>query len=290
MTARFYDHGMVAMLTNNALITVSSYAEPRPKLLASVPEGEVHSWGIIPPAYTLSRSVEVLLSIKETVYLVDSTECEDRFLDIGPFSHISVSPDGKLVALYTKSGKAHVVSSDFQERLVEHDSNSKIPPKHVEWCGRDAVIAWEDEVHIVGQGDTSAPFIYDTNRVHVISGMASLQCTNTDRMKGRPLNWIIEHDGARIITNAFCEFIQQVPRDTYQVFGLFSESSPASILLDAITQLEAQSPKADDYIQLIRGNLTEAVGTCVSLNGTFVYVPSTFRPPAATLIRWMAHR
>ncbi|KEZ45344.1 Uncharacterized protein SAPIO_CDS2157 [Scedosporium apiospermum] len=244
-SCRFYDHGMVAMLTNNALITVSSYAEPRPKLLASVPEGEVHSWGIIPPAYTLSRSVEVLLSIKETVYLVDSTECEDRFLDIGPFSHISVSPDGKLVALYTKSGKAHVVSSDFQERLVEHDSNSKIPPKHVEWCGRDAVIAWEDEVHIVGQGDTSAPFIYDTNRVHVIS----------------------EHDGARIITNAFCEFIQQVPRDTYQVFGLFSESSPASILLDAITQLEAQSPKADDYIQLIRGNLTEAVGTCINAAG-----------------------
>lgn len=162
---------MVAMLNNNTLVTVQSYNEPRPKPLASVPEGEVHSWGIIPPAYTLSRSVEVLLSIGQTIYLVDSNECEDRLIDIGPFSHITASPDGRLVALYTKSGKAHVVSSDFQERLVEHDSNSKIPPKHVEWCGRDAVIAWEDEVHIIGQGDASAVFIYDTNRVHVISGI-----------------------------------------------------------------------------------------------------------------------
>jgi hypothetical protein len=72
--------------------------------------------------------------------------------------------------LYTESGIAHVISSDFQERLVEHDSNSKIPPKHVEWCGTDAVIAWEDEVHIIGAGNASATFIYDTNRIHVISG------------------------------------------------------------------------------------------------------------------------
>ncbi|CAI4219096.1 unnamed protein product [Parascedosporium putredinis] len=178
-SCRFYDRGMVAMLNNNTLVTVQSYNEPRP-------------------------------NIGQTVYLVDSNECEDRLIDIGPFSHITASP---------------MVGSSLS-----------IP---------NAVIAWEDEVHIIGQGDASAVFIYDTNRVHVIS----------------------EHDGARIITNGFCEFIQQVPRDTFQVFGLFSESSPASILLDAIAQLEAHSPKADDYIQLIRGNLTEAVDTCINAAG-----------------------
>ena len=31
---------MVALLGNNSLISVSSYAEPRPKLLATPPEGE----------------------------------------------------------------------------------------------------------------------------------------------------------------------------------------------------------------------------------------------------------
>lgn len=38
-------------------------------------------------------------------------------------------------------------------------------------------------------------------------------------------------------------------------------------MLDAVTQLEMESPKADDYIQLIRPNLTEAVDTCVNAAG-----------------------
>ncbi|KAL5088394.1 hypothetical protein Trisim1_006602 [Trichoderma cf. simile WF8] len=236
---------MVALLGNNTLVTVSSYSEPRPKLLAPVPAGEIHSWAIVAPNHTLSRSVEVLLSIGSTVYVVDATDCEDRFLDVGPFSHISVSPDGRFVNLYGKNGKAHVISSDFQERLFEHNSNSNTPPKYVEWCGSDAVIAWEDEVHVIGPGDESSSYIYDSTRVHVMS----------------------EHDGARLITNDFCEFLERVPDDTLQAFGAASESSPASILLDAVRQLELQSPKADDYIQLIRPNLTEAVDTCVNAAG-----------------------
>lgn len=42
---------------------------------------------------------------------------------------------------------------------------------------------------------------------------------------------------------------------------------PASILLDAVEQLDMQSPKADDNIQLIRPNLVEAVDTCVNAAG-----------------------
>jgi len=244
-SCRFYDNGMVALLGNNALISVSSYSEPRPKQLARSPEGQIHAWGIISPDHTLSRSVEVLLSINSTVYVVDATECEDRFLDIGPFSHISVSPDGQFVNLYGKNGTAHIISSDFRERIFEHNSDSNTPPKYVEWCGSDALIAWEDEVHIIGPGEESSTYIYDSTRVHVIS----------------------EYDGARLITNDFCEFLERVPRETIQVLGHASESSPASILLDAVGQLELESPKADDYIQLIRPNLTEAVDTCVNAAG-----------------------
>lgn len=167
---RFYDTGLVALLSNNALVSVSSYEEPRPKLLAQCPQGEVHSWAIIPPSYTLSRSVEVLLSLGQTVYVVDATDCEDRFLDIGPFTHTSVSPNGKYAALYTETGKAHVITSDFQTRLSEHDSKSRIRPKYLQWCGNDAaVIAWEDEVHVVGPGGSAARFFYD-GRIHMIQG------------------------------------------------------------------------------------------------------------------------
>ncbi|KAK0621199.1 Vps16, N-terminal region-domain-containing protein [Bombardia bombarda] len=228
-SCKFYDHGLVALLSNNALVSVSSYDEPRPKLLAPPPDGHVYSWNIIPPAYTLSRSVEVLLSIDQTIYVSDATECEDRFLDIGPFTHIAVSPNGKFAALYTATGKAHVITSDFQTRLSEHDSKSKIPPKYFQWCGNDAVvIAWEDEVHLVGPGE--------------------------------------HYDGVRVIANDTCDFIQKVPDVIEEVFRLGTDS-PASILLDAVQQLEAQSPKADDDIQLIRPYLVEAVDTCVNAAG-----------------------
>jgi vacuolar protein sorting-associated protein 16 len=241
---RFHDDGLVALLTNNALVSVSGYEEPRPRLLAKAPDGEVHAWTLIPPPYTLSRSVEVLLAIDKTVYVVDATECEDKFLDIGPFSFISVSPNGKFGALYTETGVAHVITADFQTRLSEHDAGSKIPPKYLEWCGNDAVvIAWEDEVHLVGPGGSSTTFFYE-GRVHVLP----------------------EHDGVRLLTNDVCDFLQKVPAVTEEVFR-FGTESPASILLDAVEQLDLSSPKADDDIQLIRPRLAEAVDSCVNAAG-----------------------
>ncbi|PSS13096.1 hypothetical protein M430DRAFT_36246 [Amorphotheca resinae ATCC 22711] len=243
-SCRFYGTGFVALLSNNHLISVAQYEEPRPRLLATPPEGAVHSWTLIPPSYTLSRSVEVLLNIAQTIHVVDSSESEDRLLDIGPFTHISVSPNGRFVALYTETGKAFVITSDFQNRLSEHNSKSRTPPKDVQWCGNDAVVvAWEDEVHVIGPNGAAVKYFYD-GRVHLIA----------------------DHDGVRLITNDACDFLHKVPEVTDEVFR-FDTESPASILLDAVEQLENQSPKADDNIQLIRPNLVEAVDTCVKAAG-----------------------
>lgn len=70
----------------------------------------------------------------------------------------------------------------------------------------------------------------------------------------------------RILANDACDFLQKVPDVTEEVFRLGADS-PASILLDAVEQLEMQSPKADDNIQLIRPQLAEAVDICVSAAG-----------------------
>ena len=148
---RFWSSGFVALLSNNHLISVPHYLEPRPKLLAVPPDDLVHSWSVIPPAYTNSRSVEVLLAIGQTIYVVDSTEAEDRMLPNGPFNHISVSPDGLSVTLYTEDGKVWVITSDFQSKRGEYESKAKTIPKDVQWCGNDSVVlAWEDEVHLFG--------------------------------------------------------------------------------------------------------------------------------------------
>ena len=57
-----------------------------------------------------------------------------------------------------------------------------------------------------------------------------------------------------------------MPGDTEEVFKLGS-TAPASVLLDAVEQLEKKSPKADDNIQLIRPNLDQAIDTCVRAAG-----------------------
>lgn len=241
---RFWMSGFVAICANNALIAVSSYDEPKPKLLASIPEGDIHSWTIISPAHTLSRSVEVLLAIDSTIYVVDATEAEDRGLSDGPFKHVKVSPNGRFAALFTEDSKVWVVSSDFQNKLSEYSSKARTLPGHVEWCGNDAVIlAWEDEVHMVGPNGVAGKFFYD-GQVHIIPDL----------------------DGVRLITNEVCEFLQKVPDTTEEIFRLGS-TSPASVLLDSMEQLEKKSSKADENIQRIRPNLPEAVDTCVRAAG-----------------------
>ncbi len=243
-SCRFWSSGFVALLSNNVLIAVSSYDEPRPKLLAAAPAGEVHSWSLIPPAYTLSRSVEVLLAIDKTIFVVDAAEAEDRGLSDGPFKHVNVSPNGRFVALYTEDGKVWVVGSDFQNNYSEYDSKAKTTPSYVHWCGNDSVIlAWEDEVHMVGPNSVAAKYFYD-GQVHVIPDL----------------------DGVRLLTNEVCEFLHKVPDATEEVFKLGS-TSPASILLDSIDLLEKKSPKADENIQRIKANLSEAVETCVRAAG-----------------------
>jgi hypothetical protein len=240
VSCKFYSTGFVALLGNNHLISVASYAEPRPKLLAIPPTELVVSWSIIPPAYSLSRSVEVILAIGQTLYVVDATEAEDRSFDAGPFRHISVSPRAEFLAFYTDDGKVWVVSGDWSEKLSEYDSKVKTVPKDMQWCGSNAVaLAWEDEIHLVGPRSAAAKFYYDS-WVHLLPDV----------------------DGIRLLTNDVCEFIQKVPDEAVEVFRLGS-NSPAANLLEASNLLEQKSPKADDLIQLIRPSLAEAVDTCI---------------------------
>lgn len=243
-SCRFWPSGFVALLGNNSIVAVTRYDEPRPQLLASSPPGEVISWAVIPPEYTSSRSVEVVLAVDKTAYVVDAIETENRGLDSGPYRHISVSPNGKFIALYTHDGKVWVISSDFQDRLTDYDSHVSTPPRELQWCGNNAVmLAWEDEVHLVGPSGASTAYFYDSF-VHLVPDI----------------------DGIRMLTNDVCDFVQKVPDASEEVFRLGS-TTPGSVLLDAVDQLEKRSPKADDNIQLIRPNLDDAVDVCIRAAG-----------------------
>jgi vacuolar protein sorting-associated protein 16 len=57
--------------------------------------------------------------------------------------------------------------------------------------------------------------------------------------------------------------ISDILEDIFRI----GSTSAASVLLDAIDQLEKESPKADDDIQLIRQQLPEAVNSCIQAAG-----------------------
>lgn len=241
---RFWSHGFVALLKNNTLVAVSSFDEPRPRVLAEVPSGEIHSWSLIPPAYTLSRSVEVLLAVDKTILVVDVSEAEDRGLSDGPFKHVSVSPNGRFAALFTEDSKVWVVGSDFQNKYSEYDSKAKTTPNQIYWCGNDSVLlAWEDEIHMVGPNGAAAKYYYD-DIVHVVPDV----------------------DGVRLITSESCEFLHKVPDESEEVFKM-GATSPSPVLFDSMELLEKKSPKADENIQRIKSSLPEAVETCIRAAG-----------------------
>ncbi|KAI9671303.1 MAG: hypothetical protein M1831_004212 [Alyxoria varia] len=244
VACKFWLSGFVALLGNNRLIAVGRYDEPRPKLLATPPSDAVVSWAIIPPAYSLSGSVEALLAIGQTINVVDADTCEDRMLQNGPFRHMSVSPNGRFIALYTDDGKVWVITSDFQDKLSEYDTRARTVPKDMQWCGNDAVaLAWEDEVQLVGPQGSGSRYYFD-GWVHLVPDV----------------------DGIRLFTNESCEFLQRVPDVIEDIFKL-SSTSPAAVLLDALHQMDNRSPKAHENLQLIKDRLPEAIDSCIAAAG-----------------------
>lgn len=119
-----------------------------------------HSWAVIPPDMTISRHVEVLISVESSILAVDNLESVDQRLSRGPFTHVSPSPNGKSLALLTFSGTLWVVSTDFQRNLAEFDTGSiagaEGQVRQVEWCGNDVIlVTWDTLAVLVGPfGDT----------------------------------------------------------------------------------------------------------------------------------------
>ncbi|KAJ1344239.1 hypothetical protein BSLG_001379 [Batrachochytrium salamandrivorans] len=202
LDAHVWDNSVVVLTTNLRLILVANLNEPRPVLLAN--PGLVqppHSWTFISASQSLSKHVEILLSVNNTVIVVDAKNAQDQMLQQGPFTRMAVSPNAKFLALFTGDGRLWVVSSDFQTNLAEFRTNSSVPPAQMTWCGNDSVLLhWEDTILMVGpSGD-----------------------------------WI-----------------------------KIGSTTPGAILFDAREHFEKESPKCDENIRSIRGQLMEAVISCI---------------------------
>ncbi|KAI9312452.1 Vps16, C-terminal region-domain-containing protein [Dichotomocladium elegans] len=233
------------MTSRYQLIAVTDFYEPRPKVMSDTGlTDEPHSWAVIPPQYTLSRHVEVLIATGSTILVVDSKETSDQRLQQGPFTKMSVSPNGRFLALFTSDGKLWVVSTDFQKNLSEYATKSKIPPQQLVWCGTDSVVLyWDKIVLMVGPFGDWIKFSYED-----------------------PIFLISEVDGVRIMSSDKCELLQRVPAATEDIFKIGS-TSPAAMLFDALDHFEKRSPKADENIRNIKADLVDAVDCCIEAAG-----------------------
>lgn len=179
------------------LISVTNFDEPQPRGMAELKLDEtLHSWTVVPPQFTLSRHVEVLIATGSTILVVDSKEVTDQHLSQGPFTKMVVSPNGKFLALFTSDGKLWVVSTDFQKNLSEYSTKSKIAPQQLVWCGTDSVVLyWDKIVLMVGPFGDWIKYTYED-----------------------PIYLASEIDGVRIISNDRCEVLQKVPGNIYSIY------------------------------------------------------------------------
>ncbi|EKM77345.1 hypothetical protein AGABI1DRAFT_77347 [Agaricus bisporus var. burnettii JB137-S8] len=249
LDARIHDNGLVALTNNYTLLEVKDWDGGRSLTLANTGLTEPpHAWTIIPPDLNISRHVEVLLSVEATIYTVDNLESVDQRINKGPFTHISPSPNGKLLALVTFSGMLWVVSTDFQRSMIEFDTNNVVGAegsvKQVEWCGNDAILlTWDGLAVLVGPPGDILQYFYTG-----------------------PLFAVTEMDGVRVIGPEVCDFLQKVPASTLSIFRPGSTSSSA-ILFDAWESFTNRSPKADESIRSIKPELAKAVDECIEAAG-----------------------
>ncbi|KAH8920137.1 vacuolar protein sorting-associated protein 16 [Atractiella rhizophila] len=222
-----------------------------------------HSWGIIPPDQSTTRTTEVLLATRDTVLKLDEIEALDQQLTRGPFSALVPSPNGRFIALITSPisptpDTLWVVSADFSRSLSEFDlakegrnlgilgeeSLDGYRPNMVQWCGDNSVVlGWDNVVVMVGPFGETLRYFY------------------TD-----PIHLVPELDGVRLLSSDRCEFIEKVPQSTVDVF-LPGSTHPAAFLFEASEEFRRKSARADELIRAIKPELTSAVETCVEAAG-----------------------
>lgn len=174
--ARLHESGLVALTGSLTLLEVKGWDGGRPLTLANPGSWQClpfrhrveantglaeppRAWAVIPPDQNVSRHVEVLLSVDSTILAVDNLESVDQRISRGPFSHVSPSPNGRLLALLNHDGLLWVVSTDFQRSLAEFNTQTAGadgPVSQVEWCSNDAIlVTWNNLAILVGpSGDT----------------------------------------------------------------------------------------------------------------------------------------
>eukprot|EP00211_Chloroparvula_japonica_P005283 CAMPEP_0119139206 /NCGR_PEP_ID=MMETSP1310-20130426/27101_1 /TAXON_ID=464262 /ORGANISM="Genus nov. species nov., Strain RCC2339" /LENGTH=819 /DNA_ID=CAMNT_0007130473 /DNA_START=263 /DNA_END=2719 /DNA_ORIENTATION=+ len=248
--AYVWDSGLAVMSKTYRFWAVPNLSDPsRIVEMANPALSEAPSyWTAIPPEKTVSRNVEVLVASQDTILILDEDACQDQLLSSGPFTSLAVSTSGKLIACFNKSGLLMVMTTDFNDNKIEFPTGCRVPPEQLIWCGSDTVLLYWDKVLLM-----VGPKKEDKT--------GWIKYSYED-----PIHVITEVDGARILSNGYCEFLQKVPLATENIFKIGS-THPAAILYDALDHFDKKNPRADESLRTIRYELAEAVAACIEAAG-----------------------
>ncbi|KAJ2371535.1 Vacuolar protein [Coemansia sp. RSA 2607] len=243
---RFWDQGLVAMTADYRLIYVNDIGEPKPRMLADAHITEMpRAWTVVPPHLTLSHHVEVLVASGQTIVTVDAAGVQDQLLEQGPYTCISVSPNGRLVALCSELNRIQVVSMDFQRSFSEYSHD--IPGDdalNIAWCGSDAAVAsFPTQAVLIGPFGDTLSFPHES-----------------------PVHLVQELDGVRMFNAMEHSFLSKVGSDSMNVFQIGS-TAPAALLYDALDSMRSHSARADEIVRSIGDDMTQAVDACIAAAG-----------------------
>ncbi|KAJ3670766.1 hypothetical protein LUZ60_008192 [Juncus effusus] len=250
MYSVFWGNGVACLTDENQVYCIPDFKNPKPCKLANpgIDESEqVFCMAANEPKAMKFGTPEVLLAVGDSVMAVGEYSAEIIGEGVGPVQKMSVSKEGRYVAMFTGDGRMVVAPMDFGRILFEFDCESALPPDQMVWSGLDSVVLHWEELHLVlviSPAGDPVRYTYD-----------------------EPVQLIAECDGVRILSNSSMEFLHPVPDSTVSIFGIFEEMEPAAVLYDAYDNFERRSAKADENLRSIRSSLKEAIEGCIDAAG-----------------------
>lgn len=242
--------GVAVRTKNDKIFLVNNIFEPKSRQLSELPKSvKPTCWALVteePQTEVLAACGKELYRLKQDEHHTGTmlgVEITNNYFQI---LLLSLSFNARHIAMFTDSGFIWLGSSNFRSKYCEIDTNNVFKPKQLLWCGNEAVVAyWEEQnsVLVAGIHGQKITFHYEG-----------------------PVYLVQEIDGIRIISSNTHELLQKVPHVVQKIFRINS-TEPGSFLLEASKQFQKGSHRANEYISLVKKDLSTAVEQCIEAVG-----------------------
>lgn len=223
----FSDTGVVVRLFDGSFIAVTNYETGTKRRFSLGEETTVTSW-------ILGSETSIFVSSLSSIFELDFYSKPNLLCEESAHT-LAVSENGNFMAyLCFPDNILKISTRDFNHVLAQ--KQFEVTPISIQWCSNDAVaVVFTDEIRLIGPSTASLTFYYDSTPV-----------VRT------------EVDGAVILSDKKIEFLSTVDDATSSTFRIGS-TSPSAILVDSIDQLENQSPRAGENLNMIKPSMGEAL-------------------------------